>query len=123
MSEKEKYITRLRELADFFETASDDLPRPTIHEVVYIGKDSIPTIIRNCRKLSKVVQNGYFSLVKDLDHGKLLFRIAQEEVCERKVVGQTWVEEYTAPAHFVDQVEYECKPILNQVVDGEPGER
>ena len=119
MTEKEKYIERLRELADFFERASDDLPRPSIPEVVYIAKGSIPTIVKNCHKLTKSVANSYLSLVKDLDFGKLYFRIAQEEVCERKVVGQTWVEEYTAPAHFVDQVEYECKPILKGIEDSQ----
>ena len=115
MTEREKYVERLRELADFFETASDDLPRPNIPEVVYIGKESIPTIIKDCRKLTKSVAHGYLSLVKDLDYGKLFFRIAQEEVCERKVVGQIWVEKYTAPAHYIDQVEYECKPILKGI--------
>ncbi len=119
MSEKEKYIERLRELADFFETASDDLPRPNIPEVVYIAKESIPIIIKDCHKLTKSVSSGYLSLEKDLDYGKIFFRIAQEEVCERKVVGQTWVEEYTAPAHFVDQVEYECKPILKGIGDSQ----
>ena len=123
MTEKEKYIDHLREVADFYETASDDLPRPLFNGIVYIQKEDIPTIITNCHKLIKSSSNGYVSLVKDLDFGKINFRIAQEEVCERKVVGQKWIPEYKQEAHFQDQVEWECKPILSKIADGDTKER
>ena len=123
MTEKEKYIEHLRELADFYERASDDLPRPLFNEVVYIEKEDIPNIIKSCHKLTKSSSNGYVSLVKDLDFGKINFRIAQAEVCERKVIGQTWIPEYKQEAHFSDQVEWECKPILSKIADGDTGER
>ena len=115
MTEKEKYVASLREIADFYEGASDELPRPIINEVAYIDKADIPTIIKDCHKLEKTSSNGYISLIKSLDFGKLNFRIAQEEVCERKVIGQKWVPLYIAEAHFVDQVEWECKPILKSI--------
>lgn len=121
MTEKEKYVATLREIADFYEGASDELPRPTINETVYIAKEDIPTIVKDCRKLEKTSSNGYVSLIKSLDFNKLNFRIAQEAVCERKVVGHTWVPEYKTGAHFVDQVEWECKPILKSI--GERGEQ
>ncbi|KKL91707.1 hypothetical protein LCGC14_1892000 [marine sediment metagenome] len=119
MTEKEKYVERLRELADFFEVVSDDLPRPNIPEVVYVNKGDIPIIIKDCHKLEKVAANGYISLKKSLDFGTLQFRISQEEVCERKVVGQIWVDTHTASGHFIDQVEYKCKPILKGIEDSE----
>ena len=119
MTEKEKYIEQLREIADFYEGAADDLPRPIFNHVVYIQKEDIPVIIKNCHKLEKTSSNGYVSLIKSLDFTKLNFRIAQGEVCERKVVGQKFVPEYKVDAHFQDQVEYECKPILKGIEESQ----
>ena len=115
MSEKKKFIEQLRELADFYENAPDNLPRPNVNTLVYVEKDEIPTIIRACRKLTKTSSNGYLSLSKSLDYGSVSFRISQEEVCERKVVGQKWVPEFKQDGHFQDQVEWECKPILKGI--------
>ena len=115
MTEREKYVEQLRELADFYETAPNGLPRPAINTLIYVEKDDIPIIIRACRKLKKTAGNGYLSLLKSLDFSVLNFRIAQGEVCERKVVGRKWVPEYKQDAHFQDQVEWECKPILKGI--------
>ena len=115
MSEKEKFIEQLRELADFYESAPDDLPRPNVSTLVYVEKDEIPTIIKACRKLTKTSANGYLSLNKSLDYGSVSFKISQEEICERKVVGQKWVPECKFEGHFQDQVEWECKPILKGI--------
>ena len=118
MTEREKYVEQLRELADFYEGAPDNLPRPNVSTLVYVEKGDIPTIIKACRKLTKTSSNGYLSLNKSLDYGSVSFRIAQDEVCERKVVGQKWVPEFKQAGHFTDQVEWECKPILKGI-DGE----
>ena len=115
MTEREKFVEQLRELADFYARAPDDLPRPAINTLVYVGKDDIPIIIRTCRKLKKTSFNGYLSLNKSLDFSVLNFKIAQGEVCERKVVGQKWVPESKQEGHFQEQVEWECKPILKGI--------
>ncbi len=115
MTERQKFVEQLRELADFYATAPDNLPRPPINELVYVEKDDIPIIIRSCRKLSKTASGGYLSLKKSLDFSTLNFRISQEEVCERKVVGKKWIPEYKQEAHFQDQVQWECKPILKGI--------
>ena len=88
MTEREKYVEQLRELADFYAGAPDNLTRPNVSTVVYVEKDDIPIIIRSCRKLKKTSSNGYLSLSKSLDYGSVSFRISQGEVCERMVVGQ-----------------------------------
>ena len=115
MTEKEKYVEQLRELADFYAGAPDNLPRPPINELVYVEKSDIPFIIKSCRKLRKSSSGGYLSLLKSLDFSTLNFRIAQAEVCERKVVGQKWVPEFKQEGHFTDQVEWECKPVLKGI--------
>ncbi len=115
MTEREKYVEQLRELADFYAGAPDNLPRPMINTLVYVEKDDIPIIIRACHKLKKTMSVGYLSLLKSLDFNTLNFRIAQGEVCERKVIGQTWVPEYKQEGHFQDQVEWECKPVLKGI--------
>jgi len=120
MTEKEKYVEQLRELADFYESAPDALPRPVFNTLVYVEKDDIPIIIKACRKLKKTASGGYLSLLRSLNFGTLNFRIAQAEVCERKVVGQRWVPEFKQDGHFQDQVEWECKPILKGI-DEEKG--
>ena len=119
MSEKGKFIEQLRELADFYESAPDNLPRPYLTTLVYVEKDDIPIIIRACRKLTKTSSNGYLSLSKSLNYGSVSFRIAQGEVCERKVVGQKWVPEFKQEGHFQDQVEWECKPVLKGIEEEE----
>ena len=119
MTEREKYVEQLRELADFYAGASDDLPRPPINTTVYVQKEDISFIIGACRKLKKTASGGYLSLLKSLDFNVLNFRIAQEEVCERKVVGRKWVPEYKQDAHFQDQVEWECKPILEGIEESQ----
>ena len=119
MTEREKYVEQLRELADFYAGAPDDLPRPMVNELVYVQKGDIPIIIKACRKLKKTASAGYLSLLKSLDFSNLNFRIAQEEVCERRVVGQKWVEAYHVDGGFVDQVEYECKPILKGIEESQ----
>ncbi len=119
MTEREKYVEQLRELADFYAGAPDDLPRPTVNELVYVQKGDIPIIIKACRKLKKTASAGYLSLLKSLDFSNLNFRIAQEEVCERKVVGKKWIPEYKQEGHFTDQVEWECKPILKGIEESE----
>ena len=115
MTERQKYVEQLRELADFYARAPDNLPRPNVSTLVYVIKEEIPIIIKACRKLTKTASGGYLSLTKALDYGSVSFRIAQAEVCERKVVGQKWVPEYKQEAHYQDQVEWECKPILKGV--------
>ncbi len=119
MTEREKYVEQLRELADFYETAPNGLPRPLINTLVYVRKDDIPIIIRACHKLKKTADVGYLSLLKSLDFNILNFRIAQAEVCERKVVGQKWVPELHVDAHSIDQVEWECKPILKGIEESQ----
>ena len=121
MTEREKYVEQLRELAEFYEDAPDNLPRPAVLTLVYVEKSDIPTIIKVCHKLTKTSSNGYLSLNKSLDYGLISFRISQEEVCERKVVGQKWIPEFKQEAHFRDQVEWECKPILKGI-DEEAGQ-
>ncbi len=115
MSEKEKYIEELRALADFYERAPDDLPRPYISTQQYVEKKDLPTILKHCKSLEKSVYGGSVKLTKTLIFGSVSFLIAQQEVCERKVIGQTWVPEYKTDGHFVDQVEWECKPILKSL--------
>ncbi len=117
MTERQKYVEQLHELADFYAGAPDNLPRPNMSTLVYVQKGDIPIIIRACRKLTKTSSNGYLSLNKSLDYGSISFRIAQAEVCERKVIGQTWVPEYKQEGHFRDQVEWECKPVLKGIDD------
>lgn len=119
MSEKEKYVEQLRELADFFAGAPDDLPRPFINLDRYIEKNELPVVLASCKPLAKSVWGGSVKLTKTLDFGSISFLIAQGEVCERKVVGQKYVPEYKQEAHFEDQVEWECKPILKGIEEGE----
>ena len=117
MTEREKYVSELRCLADFYERASDNLPRPVINrEVFSLNADIIPVLLRDCGRLEKGVSGGYVELTKTLVFGSVIFNISQEKVCERKVVGQTFIRERPAvPGHFVDQVEWECKPILKGI--------
>ncbi|KKL65510.1 hypothetical protein LCGC14_2154260 [marine sediment metagenome] len=119
MTEREKYVEQLRELADFYTKAPDNLPRPMVNELVYVEKEDLPIIIRSCHKLEKTASGGYLSLKKSLDFSTLNFRIAQEEVCERKVVGQKWVPAYHVDAHSIDQVEWECKPVLKGIEESQ----
>lgn len=120
MSEKELFVVRLREIANFYETASDELPLMLVTVDTYIVEvKDIPAILRDCGKVTKEASGGYISLKKALPHVTLEFHIAQEKVCERKVVGQRWIEPRPAVAgSFVDQVEWECKPILKAVGEG-----
>ena len=116
MTEKEKYVASLREIANFYEGASDELPRPVINrECFSLAATIIPVILKDCKRVEKAAVGGYIELRKALTYGALVFNFAQDKVCERKVVGQTWVPEYKTEAHFVDQVEWECKPILKSV--------
>jgi hypothetical protein len=117
MTPRELFITKLREIANFYEAASDELPLFLVSSNTYIVEvKDIPTILRDCGKVTKSASGGYISLKKELGHVTLEFQIAQEKVCERKVVGQRWVEPRPAVAGtFVDQVEWECKPILKAV--------
>lgn len=118
MTEKEKYIASLREIADFYEGASDELPRPPINQECFsLSPEIIPVILKDCKKVEKAASGGYIELRKGLKLVTLVFNFAQDKVCERKVIGQTWVPEYKTEAHFVDQVEWECKPILKSVGD------
>lgn len=116
MTEKEKYVATLRELADFYAVASDELPRPTINKECFsLAPAIIPVILKDCRKVTKAANAGYIELRKTLTLFTLVFNFSQAKVCERKVIGQTWVPEYKTEAHFVDQVEWECKPILQYI--------
>jgi len=117
MTEREKYVATLRELADFYEGASDELPRPTINRQCFsLVPEIIPTILKDCRKVEKAASGGYIELRKTLTHGTLIFNFSQEKVCERKVVGKREVAAVPArEAYFVDQVEWECKPLLKSV--------
>ena len=121
MTEKEKYVAELRCLADFYEKSSAELPRPVINrEVFSLSADIIPVLLRGCGRLEKSASGGYIELTKTLVFGSIIFNLAQEKVCERKVVGQTWVETRPAiPGHHVDQVEWECKPILKGIEESE----
>ena len=119
MTEREKYVAELRCLADFYAMASDELPRPTVNrEVFFLAVTAIPEILKNCGRVEKSASGGYVELTKTLVYGKVVFNFSQDKVCERKVIGQTWVE--TRPVvegHFTDQVEWECKPILRSIAD------
>ena len=123
MTEREKYVEQLRELADFYAGVPDDLPRPFINLDRYVEKEELHIIVASCKPLTKSVWGGSIKLTKTLDFGSVSFLIAQGEVCERKVVGREWIPEYKQEAHFQDQVEWECKPILSKIADGDTGER
>lgn len=117
MTSKEQYVLQLRELADFYERASEELPRPPINLNVFciVTKD-IPVILEDCGKLEKAISGGFVELRKELTKDStLVFNITQDKVCERRVVGQRWIPEYSNPAHFEDQVEWDCKPILASI--------
>ncbi|KKK73444.1 hypothetical protein LCGC14_2893770 [marine sediment metagenome] len=116
MSEKEKFVEQLRELADFYAKAPDDLPRPFINLDRYVEKSELPIVLASCKPLTKSVWGGSIKLTKTLDFGSVSFLIAQGEVCERKVVGQSWIDpEPARKGFFQDQVEWECKPILKGI--------
>lgn len=116
MTEKEKFVEELRCLADFYAGAPDDLPRPFIQNHALVTRKELSNVIRICSKLTKEEYAGHILLRKSLIFGSMVFQIGQSEVCERKVVGQKWVEPVPArEGHFVDQVEWECKPILKSV--------
>lgn len=119
MTEKEKYVATLRELADFYEGSSDELPRPSISKECYgLLPEVIPVILKDCKRVEKAANGGYIELRKGLKFLTLVFNFSQEKVCERKVVGKIEVAAIPArPAYFTDQVEWECKPILKSVED------
>ena len=120
MSEKEKYVELLRELADFYAGAPDDLPLPLLGFDRYIEKRELSIVLAYCKPLIKSVWGNSIRLTKTLDFGSISFLINQGEVCERKVVGQQWINPIAAsPGRFIDQVEWECGPILKSVVEGE----
>jgi len=75
-------------------------------------------ILKDCKRVEKAASGGYIELRKGLKLVTLVFNFAQDKVCERKVVGKTEIAAVPArPAYFVDQVEWECKPILKSVGD------
>ena len=116
MSEREKYVEQLRELADFYAGAPDDFPLPLLGFDRYIEKRELPIVLAFCKPLTKSVWGGSIKLTKTLNFGSISFLINQGEVCERKVVGQRWVDpEPAKTGFFVDQVEWECKSILKGI--------
>ncbi len=116
MTEKEKFVEQLRELADFYEEAPDDFPLPLLGFDRYIEKKELPVVLAFCKPLTKSVWGNSIKLTKTLNFGSISFLINQREVCERKVVGQQWVDPIAAsPGRFIDQVEWECKPILKGI--------
>ena len=124
MNEREKYVEQLRELADFYESVPDNFPLPLLGFNRYIEKGELPLVLDFCKPLTKSVWGNSIKLTKTLDFGSISFLISQSEVCERKVVGQTWIEARPAvEGCFQDQVEWECKPILSKIADGDTGER
>jgi len=126
MTSKERFVIQLRELADFYEQASEELPRPAIPVNVWgITVADIPRIIRDSGRIEKKAVYGVIELRKDLPHHTLIFNISQDKVCERRTVGQRLVPGSagtppTAP-HYEDQYEWDCKPILSSVPDKPSG--
>ncbi|KKL18008.1 hypothetical protein LCGC14_2479870, partial [marine sediment metagenome] len=90
MTKREKYVEQLRELVDFYAGAPDDFPLPLLGFDRYIEKRELPIVLAFCKPLTKSVWGGSIKLTKTLDFGSISFLISREEVCERKVVGQTW---------------------------------
>ena len=116
MTKKEKYVEQLRELADFYEGVPDDFPLPLLGFDRYIEKVELPIVLASCKPLTKSVWGDSIKLTKTLDFGSISFLINQGEVCDRKVVGQRWVDpEPAKTGFFVDQVEWECKSILKGI--------
>ena len=116
MTGREKYVEQLRELADFYAGAPDDLPLPLFGFDRYIEKRELPIVLAYCKPLIKSVLGDSIRLTKTLDFGSISFLINQGEVCERKVVGQQWINPIAAsPGRFIDQVEWECGPILKGI--------
>jgi len=123
MTEKEKYVEQLRELADFYEGVPDDFPLPLLGFDRYIEKRELPVVLAFCKPLTKSVWGNSIKLTKTLDFGSISFLIAQGEVCERKVVGQTWIDPQPAKeGRFEDQVKWECNPILKSITDYKTGD-
>jgi len=123
MTSKEKYVAQLRELADFYEKAGDDLPRTPVPQNIYsVQPTDIPAILRDCGKIDKKKSGGFMELRRELQHNTLIFNISQEKVCERRVVGQRWVAPTSYAGHFEDQVEWDCKPILSSIPEKEPAD-
>lgn len=61
-------------------------------------------------KIEKKYQDSNFVLHAELPSGlKLRFIADRGAVCEKKVVGQKWVE--PTQGRFVDVVEYDCNPV------------
>ena len=117
MNEREKYVEQLYELAGFYAGAPNNLPLPLLGFDRYIDKSELPIVLAFCKPLTKSVWGNSIKLTKTLDFGSISFFISQGEVCERKVVGQKFVPEYKVAEHFVDQVEWECKPVLGSIAD------
>jgi len=122
MTSKERFVLQLRELADFYETASEELPRPAVPVNVWgVTVDNLSVIIKDCGRLEKKAVYGVIELRKELPHHTLIFNIAQDKVCERRVVGQRLIAATIGtppqPSHYEDQYEWDCKPILSSVPD------
>src|SRR5207249_1104216 len=116
MTNREKYIQGLRDIADFFESRPD-LPIPDCGEDFHIWEKSLTTARERGLQMSpcekKYIGDSYFELLRQFGPHTVRCVWDRDDVCERVQVGTKHVPEYVVKAHDEPVYEWNCsKPIL-----------
>ena len=110
-----EYAAALRRIADFYEQ-HQDFPLQYLPSIEVFPDDTREEVVRIARVLggyvTKKADGHLLVLVKDFGGVSLRVLFARSAVCESRVVGVRHVEERVVPAHDVEEVEWDCGPIL-----------
>ena len=114
------YANALRQVADFYDSVSDDFPIPDggLTKSYYFNSEGTKELVRQIAlelgECKKDYTGSMFTLIRDFDGLCLAFKFTRETVCEKKVIGFKECEGYTMPPYKEEIVEWECKSILSQ---------
>ena len=119
MTSKE-YANSLRQVADFYDSVSEDFPVPDggLTKSYYFSSGGTKELVRKIAlglgECQKDYTGNMFALIKDFNGLVLAFTFSRDTVCEKKVVGFKECEGYTVPPYKEEILEWECKSILSQ---------
>jgi len=132
----EKFVTFLRELADWYET-HPLAPEPYALEnekvtVYAFGVSDERAVVKALGSFEKVYEGDYFNAAVSIANKKLVFYFHRDKVCTPKVVGRRQVPERVIPSSYVpeqviaaheeDVIEWDCGVVLapQQAAPSEP---
>ena len=112
-------IHGLRDLADWLE-AHPEAPEVYQANVQFLHGAGAQELARLMAPCEKDWSESLLTLRRSFGPVHLVSHHWRTEVCTRRIVGTTWVEEKIIPAHRQEVVEWDCHPILRDLADETP---